>query len=393
MFNPTRSPLLIRVELVTAASCLCWLCTCVQALFAQDDPPAPVAVIRVVVAPLYEEIPLTATVTSPRLSRISPRVAGLVSEVLVDAGDSVSKGDPLLRLDEVLARIELEQSGAQLNEARARLKEAKRQRDEAAELVKTKNIPSTTYEASIAEVEINEATVARLKAAYEMQQEILARHNILAPFDGVVTGKLVESGEWVDTRTPLFELAQIDVLRIDIPLPQYYYNHVAVGTPVSIRFDSLPDRIFNERITMKVPMGSTSARTFPVRIDMRNDERVIAPGMSARVNIRLQQTDRALLLPRDTIVRKPDGGELVWVLEEGPEYPRVRSMQVRTGRSFRDYVEIVDSGLRLDDRVVVRGNEVLTQNQAVRIAEVIEPDLGPVTQTAGDTLNAEPGSM
>ena len=381
------------VRHILSVCLLVYFAASMQVAQTQETPPVPVSVIKVAVAPMYEEIPLTASVTSPRLSRISPRVAGLVSEVLVEAGDSVRRGDTLLRLDEVMARIEQQQSRAQLNEARARLKEAKRQRDEAAELVKNKHIPSTTYEATIADVEINEATVARLEAAYAMQKEIVTRHKILAPFDGVVTGKLVESGEWVDTRTPLFELAQIDVLRVDIPLPQYYYNLVGVGTPVSIRFDSLPDRIFEANITMKVPMGSPSARTFPVRIDIRNNERIIAPGMSARVSIRLQQTEDAVLLPRDAIVRNPDSSELIWVLDDSTGSTRVRGIKVQTGRSFRNNVEIIDSPLKLNDRVVVRGNEILTQNQAVRVIEVMEFDYHSGAQAAGDSINVKPGSL
>jgi len=351
------------------------VCCQAGAAFAQDNLPAPVSVVQATIAPVYEEIPLTGSVTSPRLSRISPRVGGLVSAVLVDAGDEVSQGDSVLQLDRVLAQIELSRSRAQLNEARARLKEAKRQRDETAELVKNKHIASTNYEASVAEVEFSSATVARLEAELEMQKEILARHTIHAPFGGIITDKLVEAGEWVDTRTALFELSSIDVLRVDIPVPQFYFNQVEIGTPVSIRFDSLPNRIFDEQISMKVPMGSASARTFPVRVDIQNTDRIIAPGMSARVRIMLKQRGQTMLLPRDAIVKKPDGSELIWVLNEEDGVSRAVSMQVQTGRSFRKNIEIVDSQLNISDKVVIRGNEILTPNQVVRIFEEVKLDL------------------
>jgi RND family efflux transporter MFP subunit len=344
-------------------------------LIAQDTPPVPVDVVQVGFAPMYEEIPLTGSVTTPRLSRISPNVSGLVAEVLADAGDKVNEDDPLLQLDNIMARIELDRAGAELNEARARLKEAKRQRDETEQLLKNKHIASTSYEASVAEVEINEATVARLEAALTMQQEILDRHTVYAPFDGSITSKQVETGEWVDTRTILFELASTDILRVEIPVPQYYFNQVDIGTPISIRLDSLPDRVFKAHISMKVPMGSAAARTFPLLADIHNTEGVVAPGMSARVRLMLKQSGQMMLLPRDAIIKKPHGSELVWVLRETNGQFTAISMPVQTGRSFRGNVEIVDSPLNNTDRVVVRGNETLTEGQKVWIAEEIKLDL------------------
>lgn len=343
--------------------------------YGQEPPPAPVSVVEAATAPVYEEIPLTASVTARRLSQISPKVGGLISVVLVDDGNEVKQGDPLLRLDRVMAEIELTQARAELNEARARLKEAKRQRDEAAELVKDNSIASTSYEASVAEVEINAAAVSRLEAGVMIREETLARHTIYAPFDGIVTGKLIEAGEWVDTRTTLFELAEIDVLRIVIPVPQYYFNQIEIGTAVRIRFDSLPDRVFYEKITGKVPMGSSSARTFPVLIDMRNTDRMISPGMSARVRIQLEQIGEALLVPRDAIIKRPDGSESVWVVDQEKGVFKAKSIQIQTGKAFNGNLEVVEGLLNIGDKVVVRGNEILRPNEVVRISEEIKSSL------------------
>ena len=82
-----------------------------------QDSVTPVSVVEVTTAPLSEEIPLTGSVTARRSSRISPKLDGFVAEVLVEEGDRVRAGAPLLKLDRVMAEIELSRAQAELEEA------------------------------------------------------------------------------------------------------------------------------------------------------------------------------------------------------------------------------------------------------------------------------------
>ncbi len=353
-----------------ASSILAVLSLWVSFAVAQERR-APVTVATAELGPLFQEVSLTGTATARRVSKLSPRVDGLVAEMLIDAGDMVQKGEVLVRLDKDLADIELASARAALDEAEAQLKEATRQRDEAAELVAKKHIPETTYESTIAQVEINEAAVKRLQAEYRRQQEIVERHIIRAPFDGVVGAKLVEVGEWVQTGTPVIELVEIDTLRVDVPVPQHYFRQVEIGTPATVRFDALPDRTFEAQVTMKVPVSNPAARTFPVRIEMDNRARLKAPGMSARVTLLMREEGAAdaLKVPRDAVVRLPDGSQTVWLITDKDGVPSATPVVVRTGRSAGNSIEILGKALNPSDRIVVRGNENLQPGQPVRIID------------------------
>ena len=160
--------------------------------YTQENKAIPVKIVKTVMAPVYEELPLTGSVTTRRLSRLSPEVAGLVATIYVDEGDEVKQGDTLLELDKVIAEIDRAGAVAQVDEAQARLKEAVRQKNEAAELVKKKHIPATRYEATLATVEIAMAALERLKEELHRREEIVRRHAVKAPFDGVITGKMIE---------------------------------------------------------------------------------------------------------------------------------------------------------------------------------------------------------
>ena len=342
----------------------------------QEEKAIPVKIVKTIIAPVHEELPLTGSVTTRRLSRISPEVAGLVATLHVDEGDEVKQGDALLELDKVLAGIDSAAARAQVKEAQARLKEAVRQKDEAAELVAKKHIPATRYEATLAMVEMDTAVLERLKKELNRWEEIVSRHVIKAPFDGVITQKMIEKGEWVSIDTPLLELAEINLLRVNVPVPQFYFNDLQLGTPVRLTFDAYPGRDFLAEVTMKVPMSNVSTRTFPVKIDLDNSERLLAPGMSARVIFQLNDaSELSLLLPQDAVVRKPDGSESIWVIQPGRDSLTARQVQVRTGRSYRENIEITAGEVQAGDRVVVRGNEILRPGQRVEIKEELRLNL------------------
>ena len=342
----------------------------------QEEKAIPVKIVKTIIAPVHEELPLTGSVTTRRLSRISPEVAGLVATLHVDEGDEVKQGDTLLELDKVLAGIDSAAARARVKEARARLKEAVRQKDEAAELVAKKHIPATRHEATLAIVEMDTAVLERLKKELNRREEIVSRHVIKAPFDGVITQKMIEKGEWVSIDTPLLELAEINLLRVNVPVPQFYFNDLQLGTPVRLTFDAYPGRDFLAEVTMKVPMSNVSTRTFPVKIDLDNSERLLAPGMSARVIFQLNDaSELSLLLPQDAVVRKPDGSESIWVIQPGGGSLTARQVQVRTGRSYRENIEITAGEVQAGDRVVVRGNEILRPGQRVEIKEELRLNL------------------
>lgn len=342
-----------------------------------EERPTPVSVVMAKTGELREEVPLTGTVASIRTARISPKEAGYIESLRVDESDIVRKGDVILELDRQLAELEVARVQAQLNEARARQRELERQRDEAAELVKKKHIASTAYEAAAAEVEINKAVVQRLETELQRQRVVSERHTVYAPFDGVIAEKLVEVGQWVNSNTPLVSLIELNPLRIEVSVPQFYFNRLNVDTPVNIRYDAIPDQVFKARVTAKIPVSDQTARTFPVFINIENTNTVIAPGMSARVIFKLlgEETVKSLLLPRDAIVQKPDGSKTVWIVADKDGAIQAQPVEVVTGKNVRANVEIKSEQIAIGDRIVVKGNELLQPGQAVNVIEQLDYSL------------------
>ena len=158
-------------------------------------------------------------------------------------------------------------------------------------------------------------------------------------------------------------------------MPQTYFNVVKVGTPVELRLDALPGLTLDAAVSAVIPVGSSDARTFPLRIDIDNQKRLVAPGMSVMVRVFANRAQFALLLPRDAIVREASGSETVWQVAGNERVTTVNKVSVRTGRSTQNLIEVVSVDLNDGDRVIVHGNERLVDGQTVEIIEEI--DLAP----------------
>ncbi len=329
---------------------------------AQDGAPV------VVVMPARTEgtapLRLTGTITPARFAALSPRVDGLVVTANAEEGHVAREGDVLIMLDTTLAELRLAESRARLVEARAQHADALRLRAEAERL--GQNIAQSTLQSRITAVQARTAVVSRLQAELQYQTELVARHAVLAPFDGVVVEKLTEVGEWAQTGRPVLELLATDHLRLDLRAPQAYYPTIRRVAVAAVRVDALPESRFTARVVAVVPASDPEARTFLVRLLLDNPSNEIIAGMSAEAVFTVGGGTAAVAIPRDAVIRYPDGSTSVWVVDDG----RAHERQVTLGRALGDSVTV---SVGLDGRlpVVVRGNETLAEGAAVRAVEQI----------------------
>jgi membrane fusion protein (multidrug efflux system) len=342
------------------------------AVHAQEIVPIMIAVVES--AQSDDELRLTGTVTSERVASLSTSVNGLVKRVRVDAGDRVAAGNALIYLDSAMARLALDRTKAAAEEARAQLSEQRRLRDEAKEMFERGLIPETRLHSAESERRVAAARVDRLVAEQKEQQEIVRRHTVVAPFAGVISNKFTDPGEWVETGTTVLELVDTRRLRIDVQVPQERYRQISVGAPVSVELDANAGRVLKGKVIARVPVNNPGARTFLVRVKVPDAGEDMAPGMSARVVFALRDGRSTVRVPRDAILRKPDGSTSVWIVIDG-DTPTVVERQVELGRSLRGWID-VQSGIDAGMRVVVRGNEALREGQQVRILSIVPGTTG-----------------
>ncbi len=329
------------------------------------------------VAPLFEEevvntVTLVGSAIPRRITRISAQVDGMIVSLSVDRGSNVEKGDELFHLDDAIASFERQTASAQLALANAELEEAKRKYEETERLHRNGHIPQTTLDTAGTTVAIAEARRDQAEAQAGRAEQRLKQHSVTAPFSGVVVTKGAEVGQWIRSDSSVIELVETNPARIEIPVPEHLYPQIAKTATAEVRFESLPGRTFDARIGALVPRGLEQARTFPVWFEVDNEDGLIAPGMSARVNLPLQrQANSAYFVRSDALVRRADGTTLIWIVEQDSEGQVARSISVQVESASGEHSQVTGQGLDAGQLAVVRGNENLRPNQRVRIVNEI----------------------
>ena len=287
-----------------------------------------------------------------------------------EVGDHFDEGETLVQLDPTLAEIQLRLNEAELSIAREEMAETKRLYDEAVKLGDSGLARSTRLSLKN-DFEQAKIGVERAEAVVHAIRERIRRHEIVAPFAGVVGEKMTEVGEWVETGSPVATFVGDD-LRLEVRVPQERIEDALSTESVQVKIQGIPNLVVEGEIDALGPVVDPRTRTFVVRITLFNPPEILKAGMSAVAIFQAQTEQPVLLIPRDAIIRNEEGGAQVWVVDSDGGSPVVASRVLELGPP-RGTRSVVVSGLSEADRVVVRGNESLREGQAVRIVDQTAP--------------------
>jgi membrane fusion protein (multidrug efflux system) len=333
---------------------------------AADDRSPLVVVKTAQTEAVITQVPLTGTITSARVSRLSTEVSGQVEAVNVEVGDRVETGAALIELDREIEQLVVVALQASIRQASAELADAKRRYQDARRLREQKNISENELRLREAEVEVDGAMLKQKQAELQRQQARVERHTLRAPFSGLISERLTEAGEWIEPGRPVLTLVAIDELRIEFRVPQEFYSGINPQSTLSVTLDALPELEFDGTIDAVVPVSDPSSRTFLIHVKVDSGDARLTPGMSVHGKLNLTTGRQGVVISRDAILRYPDGRVTVWVINPGSEPPTVSEKRVTTGHSFDGLITIRE-GVRAGDVIVVRGNEFLQEGQQVLI--------------------------
>jgi HlyD family secretion protein len=219
------------------------------------------------------------------------------------------------------------------------------------------------------------------KQELERLNDLKAKYTIRAPFEGLVTEKLTEVGEWVTKGQPVVEIVQLNPIEMVINAPQKYVRRIQEALELADNEYPMTAEIeidgFNQPFTGVVKRIISKAdlrsRTFPVRIELKNPKRKagyqLQPGMLGRACLKLPQP-KMLMVSKDALVLGGTRATVFKVEKQGEQTVAI-GVPVDKGASLGEWIE-VKGELSPDDQVVVFGNERLRSGQPIRISRTIE---------------------
>lgn len=395
------------------------------AVAAQDNnsaktPPTRVEVMKPVRQPLTRMLRMPATLMPGEKADLFAKVSGYVSTLAVDIGSRVKKGDTLLVIDIPEMADELRQAQAVLAARRAKVDAFKAKVVQAESMIATAHAEVQRYAAeqelwritvdrkrqlrdehAISEQDFDEvnseslvaqaklriaeanvesaraqkqsvnADVAVARSDVAVEEAKLARLRTLfryatirAPFDGVITDRLVDPGAFVRSAaevvtTPLLTIANVSYIRLVLEIPESDVLFVQIGTEVEINVKALGSDPITASVTRTAVALKANTRTMRVEVDLDNTDGRFAPGMYAQVNIKLEFKQHALVIPAKAL--RVRGRQISVLVADGAV---AKAIPIKIGYDDGILVEVLE-GLRGDERIITSASNIVAPGTPV----------------------------
>ncbi len=417
MLSPETIQLLSLSALLTLVLLLAMACGGSKANVRQEQAnsgqPAPVDVTTAtaIVRDLPQYFEANGSLTGDEQTDVAPQMAGKVVALGVDMGSYVKRGQMIVRLDDVDAKLRVQQMQAQVDQMKASLRQAEEKigvrPGQSFDLYKIPEVGNAKVALDLAEKNLrrsekliesgdvsrslydqqkaqrdqfrevyegalslgrqNYAAVmtARANVASAESQLNLARRNlsyaaVLSPIDGFVSERTADLGEYVSTTSKVATIVRINPLRVRIDIPEQAIPEISVGQSVSVTTSAWPDKNFSGRIARVSPNVTPASRTLTVEAEVENSSGALKPGQFATVRILQSRAQPAILVPARA-VRTEAGVSRVFVIKDGHAQARL----VQLGQTEGDLVQI-KNGIAGDEQVATSNIEQLSDGMAVR---------------------------
>lgn len=334
-----------------------------------NSSPIPVKLTRVSLGDIRNSISLTGGVEPWRKVNILPDIPGKVKRIYVKEGDRVKKGQVLAELDTRAAKLQLQQAKAGLAVAQANFNSASKDWERMQELHQKGTISPQQYEKVQLAYEAARAQLQQAKAALDLARHQLEVSMMKAPFDGVITARNINEGEYINPAMAgmgpkglsVVTLMDLSRVKIKVSLCERDIGRVHIGQKAEVNVDSYPERTFLGRVSNINPAADPLTRSFAVEIAVPNPRMELRAGMFARVKIITAERRGVLLIPLDSVIS--EGGEdYVYVVRQGKAFKR----PVKLGLRQEPWAEII-KGLKEGERVVIVGKEMLKDSVDVTV--------------------------
>jgi HlyD family secretion protein len=289
-----------------------------------DGPPlAIVEAIQIDTGSLPLIQRLTGEMRARNQIEIYPEISARITEVRVSDGDHVSEGDTLVRLrdDDIReqlnqARFDYDIAQAQVNQAEASLRRLEAQYDrtkQLAEMELESDLELETIQADIdeavANVELAKAQKERAASQVEEQQTNLENTVVRAPIDGVVGNRNAEVGQSIDSGTQLFQIGDIDNMRIFVSLTETMSDVIEPGHRAELVSSDGGETRAEARVARISPFLDPVTHTTIAELEVEENQGNLRPGMFVTLDIYYGEAEESVIIPKTAIYDHPIEGE------------------------------------------------------------------------------------
>jgi RND family efflux transporter MFP subunit len=355
----------------------------VATLQAQHDavPVVRTAAVQAITTP--RQIDLPGTIQAFDSATLYARATGYIKTRNVDIGSRVKAGDVLA----VIAAPDLDQQLSQARGQLAQLEAAVTQAVANVDLARVTNDRTTrlvqdgwtsrqqgdndrlAFAAKAAAVTVAEANVQAQEAAVSRLEQLTGFERVVAPFDGVITARLIDVGSLVAadaaSGSPLFSIDRTDVLRVQIYVPQDAFFGLKDGDAATVTVPELPGRVFHGTVARNANALQQQTRTVLTEVDVNNADGTLTAGLYGIAHLQEPRAQPVVLVPSQAIIFDKNGLSAA-VFEEG--IARLRHLDLEA-----------DDGAQVAVRAGLKPGDVLILNPPVGVTDGTKVTTAPVS--------------
>ncbi|WP_396621974.1 efflux RND transporter periplasmic adaptor subunit [Marinobacter sp. W-8] len=323
-------------------------------MMSQPQPPAIISVTKATTENWQPAIKAVGSIEAINGIEVANEVPGVIENIGFESGDTVSKGDVLVRLDAAIDE-------AALRTRRAEAQLAEQEFKRVSDLLPKRAVSQSQYDEAKANFDAARARVNEAEAQ-------LNKKVIRAPFDGKLGIRMVDQGQYIATGTPIVEINMLNPIYVDYTLSEKFLPDVDQGYPVSVTVAAVPNQTFEGEVSAINTSVNPETRTVRMRATLDNEENLLRPGMFATIQTGQPRDNEVVTLPR-TAISYNTYGNFVYVVEENDNGELIVSRRTVTTGEVRDGRAAVLSGLEEGETVVAKGLLRLRAGQRVEIQD------------------------
>jgi RND family efflux transporter MFP subunit len=314
--------------------------TATQAPLVNPDAKPLVKLAKVVEEPVAQIQVYSATIVGEIKNNIAPATPARISKINVEVGDKVRKGQVLVHMDETT-----------LSQQEMQLKNLETEFNRIDQLYKVGGVSKSEWD------NVN----LQLEVARKSFQTLRENTKLESPIDGVVTARNYDNGDLYGGQ-PILVVQKIAPVKLTINVSEQYYSKVKKGDEVTIELDAYPEETFTGKVSLIYPTVDAMTHTFPVEINVANQDLKLRPGMFARATLNLGTLNHVVVPDLAIEKRAGSGDRFVYVYNNG----KVAYSKVELGQRLGDRYELI-SGVANGAQVVIAGQAKLADGKEVEV--------------------------
>lgn len=327
------------------------------AIFAQDARPALVNTAKIKKGEVNPLQKFVGSVYFNKTSNIASETSGKVVEIFFDEGDTISKGDKLVRVDSQILDAEIDALVASIGEAKSNINQATKDVKRYEKLLAKQSIPQKTYDDAYFNLLSLEENLKSLRANLRAKKIEKSKKVIYAPFNAEVLTRSTQVGEWVNAGSNIATIIEPSTIDVRFSIPFNYTTRITRGDAYGV---VIGQKEYKAKVYALVRKGDTSTRTIPLKLRIQSQDRLFE-GMQAEINLSSNYKDSALIVHRDAVIKR-FGQNVIFLNANGV----AQMMPVRIVGFIDTDVAIEAQGLQEGMSVVVKGNERIFPNQPIQ---------------------------